>query len=284
VDEANLYRRLLLDLRPGGIDRVALRIATDLARLMDVEVLGVFVEDQSVIGAANLPFTRELRLLTKDWRPVTSQSLASELESAAEQARALLIRESAAAGIHCRFEVRRGDLATTVVSLCNFHDIIVVPEPGNAMDLLTGIAGRVRQAALSSDATVLLLPARPSRSVVGPVIAIVVGATDPALAIAAGLAASAQQGLVVMTAGDDPEMMDSVRSAAASAGLPRQRVELLSLSGQTVQSAVQALGGRRGRFLIMSRNKVAPPGSAADRFPEELRMPVLMIEPSPVAE
>ena len=276
------YRRLLLSLQPGVIDRAAFRAAADLARLLNVEMLGVFVEDQSIVGAASLPFARELRLPTHDWHPVSSERLALELRAAAEQARLQLAQESAAVGIDCRFEVRRGDPATTVVELCSLHDIIAVTEPSDVIERLTGAADRLRQAALLSAATVLLLPSRPDRAG-GPVIAIVADAADPGLAVAARIAASSEGGLVVLAAADAPQMMASMRRVASETGLPPERVKVLPLGGRTVAAAIHALGGRRARCLVMSRNLVGFPSSAPERLSAELVVPVLVIEPSPAA-
>lgn len=280
--EVTSYRRLLLDLRPGRLDRTALRAAAELARLLDVEILGVFVEDQSVVGAANLPFARELQLPARDWRPVNAERLAAELQAAAEHARRLLLREGEAAGIGCRFEVRRGDPATTIASLCSFHDIIAVAEPGEAIERLTDTAGRVRNAALSSEATVLLLPSRPSRSA-GPIVVLIAAIDDPALAVAARLAATSQAPLVVVFAADGAPTSAAIHKASRAAGLPAERVEILALGSRTVSSVLHALDARQQRLVVMSRNGIALPDGAAARLAEELGVPVLVIEPPPMA-
>ncbi len=276
--EVTSYHRLLLDLRPGGLDRATLRAAAGLARLLDVEMLGIFVEDQSVVGAANLPFARELQLPARDWRPVNADRLAAELQVAAEQARLLLLREGKAAGIRCRFVVRRGDPATTIASLCSFHDIVAVAEPEEAIERLTGTAGRVRDAALSSEATVLLLPSRPSRSA-GPVIVLIAAIDDPALAVAARLAATSREPLVIVFASDVAPAPAAMRDATRAAGLSAGRVEVVALGGHTVASLLHALDGRQGRLVVMSRNRIALPDGAPARLAEGLRGPVLGNEP-----
>lgn len=280
--EVTSYRRLLLDLRPGGLDRATLRAAAELARLLDVEMLGIFVEDQSMVGAANLPFARELQLPARDWRPANAERLAAELQAAAEHARLLLLREGEAAGISCRFVVRRGDPAATIASLCSFHDIVAVAEPEEAIEGLTGTAGRVRDAALSSEATVLLLPSRPARST-GPVIVLIAAIDDPALAVAAHLAATSRQPLVVAFAADSAPTSTAIRNAAQAAGLPADRVEILALRSRTIPSVVLALGARQGRLAVMSRNGIALPNGAPVRLAEELGVPVLVIEPPQTA-
>lgn len=278
--EVTSYRRLLLDLRPGGLDRATLRAAAELARLLDVEILGVFVEDQSVVGAAKLPFARELRLPARDWRPVDADRLAADLQAAAEQARLLLLREGEAAGISCRFVVQRGDPATTIANLCSFHDIVAVAEPEEAVERLTGTIGRVRDAALSSAATVLLLPSRPGRSA-GPIVALIAAIDDPALAVAARLASASHEPLVVVFAADVTPALTAIRKAVRAVGLPAERVEVLALGSRTVPSLLYALDARQGRLLVMSRNGTTLPDGVPAQLAEELGTPVLVIEPPP---
>jgi hypothetical protein len=271
------YRRLLLDFAAGGIDRAALRAAADLARLLDVEMLGLFIEDQSMVGAANLPFLRELRMPMHEWQPVSSETLALELRLLSEQARMVLVEEGAAVGARCRFEVRRGDPATAVAGLCSFQDIIAVTEPADAVEWLTGTADRARKAALSSEAAVLLLPARPS-SPPGPIVAIAENYNDSALLVAARIAAASNQTLIVAALGSDHPMTGMVRAAVEATGLPSNRVEVLSLGGSTMHSIKHALGGRRGRFLVTSRDQMQLTKFAPERLATELGMPVLLIE------
>ncbi len=276
------YRRLLLDLRPGGLDRTMLRAAAELARLLDVEMMGVFVEDASIVGAASFPFTRELRLPAHDWHPASADRLESEMQAAAEQARLLLAREGQAAGISCHFEVHRGDPAATIAGLCDFHDIVAVAEPNEAIERLTDTAGRVREAALSSEATVLLLPSRPGRPA-GAIVALISGADDPSLAFAARLAVTSGERLAAAIVGEDERSPAEIRNAAAMAGLAPERVEVLRLGGRTVHSVLHVLGGRHDRLVVLCRNRIGLPVNAPARLAEELRVPVLVIEPEPAA-
>jgi hypothetical protein len=272
------YRRLLVDLRPGNLDRATLRAAASLARLLKVEMLGIFVEDQSAVGAASLPFTRELRLPARSWQSVDTARLAAEYQVAAEQARVLLVHEGQVAGVNCDFVVRRGDPATTIAGLCTFHDIVAVAEPGAAIERLTGTADRVRKAAMSSQATVLLLPPRPGR-LVGAIVALIAEPGDPALVVAARLAAVSDKPLVVMSTADTQPAIAAVQDAARQADPAPQRIEVLPLRGRTAASVLHALGGRHVGLVVMSRDGAGLPEAAPAHFADTLGVPVLVIEP-----
>lgn len=105
------YRRAVLGMGAGGVDRRMLRTAAEFARLLDLEMLGLFIEDRSLLALAALPFARELRLPGHDWRALEVQVIGDELRAAALRARKLFEEEIEPQGIAYSFEVQRGDPA-----------------------------------------------------------------------------------------------------------------------------------------------------------------------------
>ena len=75
VRSRNVDVESLIPLSPGGaqfgsgsVDRDTLRAAAEFARLLQLEMLGVFIEDRALLGLGALPFARELRLPGHDWQ------------------------------------------------------------------------------------------------------------------------------------------------------------------------------------------------------------------------
>ena len=60
------HRRIVLSLHHGAASRSAMRHAAEMARLLDVGLTGIFVEDEAVHGLAAMPFAREFRLPSHD--------------------------------------------------------------------------------------------------------------------------------------------------------------------------------------------------------------------------
>jgi hypothetical protein len=238
---------------PGTLDRQALRTAVEFARLLELEMLGIFVEDPAVLGLGNLPFLRELRLPDHAWRAFEPERVAADLRAAAEQARKLFDQEGAAQGVTCRFEVRQGDPATLVCSLGEETDILVMAEPTAAAERVTAALERAQHAAAASSAAVLFLP--PSALLPrGSVAVLAANEADPAFELASRIAGPG----VAPVKAAPPEGL-TARSAAAS--------------------LAHALGRRHERLVVMTRGV----GGSSDDMPWQLAVerdvPVLVIEP-----
>jgi len=252
--EPTPFRRVVLGMGPGSIDLQMLRSAAEFARLLELEMLGIFIEDPAVLALTDLPFVRELRLLDRAWRPFDALRVAADLRAAAEQARRQFDREGAAVGVACHFEIRRGDPATLTSSLSDETDIIVMAEPATAAERATTTVVRAQRAALTSPASVLFLPATvPPRK--GPVAVFAASAADPAHILASRIAA---------LAGEEAVLIPPPRSPSSS--------KLASL-------LASALAGRHERLVVMTRGM----GGSSDDTPlllaAERNIPVLSIEP-----
>lgn len=243
------YRRAVLGLGTGSIDRHLLRAAGEFARLLELEMLGVFIEDRSLLGLAALPFSRELRLPGHDWQTLKPQRVGDELRAAAQQAQQLFRQEIASQGVACRFEVRAGDPATAANEVAQTGDILIVVEP-TAIDALASRSKPARRAALSSAAAVLLLPrsGMPRR---GPVAAVATGPSDSCFELASRIAEAAGEQAVTIP------------------GEPSSAATLL-------HSLQRVLGPHRERLLILPRRL-----AMNDDVPQEVaslrKVPVLVV-------
>lgn len=218
------YRRAVLGMGPGSIDRHMLRAAGEFARLLELEMLGVFIEDRSLLGLAALPFSRELRLPGHDWQALEPERVGDELRAAAQQAQRLFRQEVASQGVACRFEVRPGDPATVAGDVAQTSDILIVGEP-MAIDALASGSKPARRAALSSAAAVLLLPSSgmPRH---GPVAAVATGPSDSCFELACRIADAAGEQAVTIP-GEPASTATLLRSLQRALGPHRERLLIL---------------------------------------------------------
>ena len=126
------FHRMVLELGHGAADPGMLRAVAALARLLDVELHALFVEDETLLTATGLSFTREISVLSGQWRPLETERLEAELRAASTLARRYLAEISHATGIRQQFEVRRGDLALHAIlgvrlALGVFRGIVGLP-------------------------------------------------------------------------------------------------------------------------------------------------------------
>ena len=182
------FRRLVLELGHGATGADTPRQAAAFARVLGVDLLGVFVEDETLLSAGAFPFAREFNPVTREWRKLEPDRLAAEIRAASELARRTLADAARDAGLTERFERLRGDTAEHLAGFCVAGDIVVVSTAGHQAHV-----GRlVWDMAHRSAASVLVLPpdgAPPDGARRdGPVAAIVSGPDDPALGVARAIA------------------------------------------------------------------------------------------------
>ena len=260
------YRRLVLGLQSARMDFAVLRAATSLAKWLELEMHAVLVENQSLLRAANLPMTRELVLPTYDWRPANPERLMGELNDEAQTVRSRIAHEISKFGIECGFEVRRDDPATAVTEHCSVRDIIAIIDSVDAIERLSGMAKRMRHAALASKASVLLLPPLAAVRPEGPVVAVVSDLRDQALAVASRIAEASGRALVALMA-----------KANGSKVTPPGRATVRSLTEPSVSSVLRTLDDRRDCFLVINRSAIdLTPPSTFDHLAIDLGMTVLM--------
>jgi hypothetical protein len=275
------FRRVLLDLCHATADRGGIRVAAELARLLDLDLTGVFVEDTALLGLAEYPFARELRLPGHEWQKLDPERIVAEVHEAAATARRLLDAHSAPLGIHSLFEVVRGDPSASVAALSGIGDIVVLVEPATPSDRLARAFPRAWQSALRSAAAVLLVPPRIVR-LHGPVAAVITRAGDPSLATAAAIAAAAGEQLLLLLLPRDDDLKTAAVAGARAVGLPDGRIHTHRLRAATPQAVVHALGPTQERLVVMTRAAGALPDTAPSHLAAARRVPVLVVEPDAV--
>ena len=236
------YRRAVLGLGTGSVDRGMLRAAAEFARLLKLEMLGVFIEDRSLLGLAALPFARELRLPGHEWQTLEPQRVGDELRAAAQRAQRLFQQEIASQGLACRFEVRPGDSATLASDVAQSSDVLIIVEPV-ALDALAPGSEPARRAALASAAAVLLLP-RSGMPRGGPVAAVAAGPSDPCFALASRIAAAAGERAIAIP-GESASTATLLASLQRVLGPPRERLLILPRRATMNEEMPQEIAAQR---------------------------------------
>lgn len=247
------FRRIVLGLPCHRRDR-GLRLAAEMAGLLQLDLHGLFVEEEGLLDLASLPFARELKLLGGGWNPLDASGLSRDLELAAKSAaRAFAV---AAKGLRttCRFEIIRGSMARTIESMSGASDIVLLAEPGSPAEDPQFLANL--DAAFHSAAAVLLVPDRIARHA-GPIVAVAQRSDDPSIAIARAVASAAKEDLIVT------EALKTDDEHAAAGG---------ALRASVINSALRQV---QERLVVMNRAEKSTPSLIASMR----RVPVLIVEP-----
>jgi hypothetical protein len=240
------FRRLVLALGHGEAGSSTLRGAAEAARLLQLALHCVLIEDEALTQLPALPFARELRLPTHDWRPMDPTRLVEELAATEWALRRDLERLAARLGIAQALEVQRGDPQICLGGLCVAGDIVVLEADPSARPR-PHRAALLHEAALRSAAAVLLLPAA-APPPAATVAALLAGADDPALDIAARIAAGSGAGLLAVVAEGDA---GEVALRAARLGVDPGRLAIRHAGGGSLASVAALLGAGRERLLVL---------------------------------
>jgi hypothetical protein len=258
MTQAVEFRRIVLGL-PYRVPPHAVRLATEFARLLRLDVEGLFAEDESLRGLAALPFAREFHPLGGGWRPLDVERLSREFEIAKRNAERAFIEAARNLGTACRLEVVKGSLAEMLASISSRGDIVLIMEPETEVERITAQYRALVEAAMRSLASVLLVPARIARQS-GPVVAVASGPGDPSIEVAKALGRAANADVIVV---EPFKSRGEERRAEAGAAA-------------TVWQLGSALGNVRERLIVITRSEESPPTMLAS----QRRVPILILEPA----
>jgi len=275
------YKRVVVGIDHCAPDRETVRAAAELAGLMRLDLMGLFIADPGLLGLAGRPGAREFQVLAKRWQPLSAEGLSRDIELSALSARRAIDAAARASGVRARFETVQAAVREAIRAASQSSDIVIVAEPHNPVDRAIAPFPQLVRAAVESAATVLFLPRRLVRSR-GPVLAIATSAADPGIAVAAAIASAAGEGLVVIEAferttaeaGEGPD-------PASEAGVSVGRLTVARSALADIRALSSALGGVGERMIVVTRGAF---GEADGAHPADLAslcgVPVLMVEPA----
>jgi len=269
------FKRMVLGLPQSASDYPMVGMIAKLAELLHLNLVGMFMDDRSLIQIAGLPCVRELRPLGTGWQPIDINTLAADLERGAATAQRLFTEAVRNCSVETSFRAEKGLAADVIDALATAQDIIVVIEPKNPAERVTQQFTRLVDAAFHAAAAVMVVPSRVARSA-GPIIAVAASPVDSSINAAARLAAATREKLVVLGPSDILELGSSLSSLAESIGAP---VELARMT--TTPLDVMTLAGDlhrwKERLVVMSRGMMKD--SQAPTLASLRSIPVVITEP-----
>lgn len=257
MSQAVEFRRIVLGL-PYRVPPHAVQLAAELARLLRLDVHGLFVEDESLRGLAALPFAREFHPLGGGWRRLDVEQLSRDLEIAKRHAEKVFTEAAKTLQTACRFEVARGSMAETLAAISSAGDIVLITEPETEAERITAQFRSALDAAMRSLAAVLLVPARIARHS-GAIVAVAAKPGDPSVGVGQALASAANTDLIVV---------EPFKSRA-------ERLPGEADKASTIWQVGSALERVRERLIVMTRSEERPPSMIASLR----RVPILILEP-----
>ena len=195
-------RRIVVAMDASEHSVAGLEAAIRLAEATGAEVVGVFVEDERLLGAAQSPFASEVDYFSGDLRRLQPAELERQIQSDARRARAT-VRRLAEGRVPWQFRTLRGHPDAELQTLAREADVITVGIRGRSPG--RGPGSTVRFLLTGPDVRVLVV--RRGRPLQGAVHVLHDGSAeaDEALDFALGLERTDRRGLVVLTLGSQEE-------------------------------------------------------------------------------
>lgn len=269
----------MLGLQPGAHDR-AMLLAVELADLLHLDLLGLFLEDSGLRDLAGIPFSREFRPLEGGWHAIDLERLSHDFELAAGSIERKFMEAAKRLPTGYQFEIARGPTADTFASVSRSDDIVMLVEPRSPVERATQQFSWLLEGAFRSAAAVMLVPPHIARTR-GPVVAIATSSDDPSIGAAAAIAFAAKEELVIIETdgveADDPR----IRQLAADTGLVIRRRAAANVRLADPAACAQAFRQITERLIVMTRGALAE--RAASAVSAARRVPVLIVEPPEMA-
>jgi len=131
-DETRSIDRIVIALDGSPHSRAALNAAVRLSMVLEASLQGVFVEEEPVLRAAQMPFAREVRAFSTGPRELTSRRVERQFRDQADHAQHLFERWAEESGRPHRFDVVRGEVVPKLLDAAEDTDLLAFGKAGNA--------------------------------------------------------------------------------------------------------------------------------------------------------
>jgi hypothetical protein len=254
-----------------------MRLAVELADLLELELLGLFLEEASLRDLASIPFARELRTLGGGWHPFDLERLSLEMELAARRGERMFTEAAKRLSARSQFTVVRGSTAETIESISQTGDIVMIIEPMSEAERATQPFSWLIEAAFRSAAAVMVVPPDVVRAT-GPVAAIAAAPSDPSIATGAAIAAAAGEELAIVAAYDGAADELPQGALAESPGIKIHQIAAGAIARLSRAHLFRALNHLKERLVVVTRGVLD--NDLALQMASARHVPVLIVEPS----
>ena len=129
-DEERAVRRIAVTLDAFGLSASALDQAVRLAARMGARLEGIFVEDIELLQLAELPFTREVRSVSRSEASMNPARMEQEFRVLARRAEHLLSEQAAQHNVNWTFRIWRGSIDSDLLGAAMEADVLALTRLG----------------------------------------------------------------------------------------------------------------------------------------------------------
>lgn len=265
----DLPRRVLAGFGSMADESATIEAALALARALESDVAGHFIEDTDLLNLAGLPFARFVRAADTSIQQVGADQMRRELERAALAWKRALYAGAERSSIRCTFQSSAGQYSAEIAKAPGPSDFIVF-NPANLPHRHPQALARLLHA-LRGAAGTALLPERAARTAEGPVVIVTGDAgSEQLLAMAARLTRILGRSALILTEQAD---MRGLRERAHALFTSDIDIQQLHDSG----SLAQVLSRLHPSFVIVERSIPVADSTGASLLLRAAAAPLLLL-------
>jgi len=273
-----IFGRILVALDNSPHSRAALDMAVRLATDLDAELEGLFVKDENLLRAAQLPFAEEVRTHSVSPKSLTDRRVERQLRYQAERAEAALQEATEQAEVAYNFRVVEGHVTRELLQAAEEADLLALGKTSTHSSRRR--LGSTSQALLSDCSTPVLVLRRAVQPR-QPILTYYDGseAAQSALRVAAELASQgATHPLTVYLPAADEEETERLRTEVkVGYGNRVAQLDVQPLT-KTERTRIATVARREGHGLFVVPGGCSPlTDTSLQRFLYELDRPLLVV-------
>lgn len=275
-------RRIVVALDDSADSRSVLEEAVALAARMRAEVAGLFVEDATLLNAAELGVVRQVSLNGQSVETMDTRTVQRALRGQAEAMRGALERAALRHNLSWSFTVERGKASHHILAAVDDTDLMILGKTAPAVTRHHRLGSTARMVATTPRGSILFSEPRLRRVLGGPgPIAVAYGrgpSGDAVLDMAVHLAHAGQSDLLVLVPGDDgASAEEAVRARLADEEID---VQFRSCPHRGAAAIAHVLSAQRGNLVIVAQDSPILGADTVADLIETLDSPVLVVAPT----
>jgi len=279
---AREIRRIVVALDDSVESRLVLDEAVTLAVSMKADLAGLFVEDATLLNAAQLSFVRQVSLSGRAVEAMDAGMLERSLRGQAEAIRAALQRAAVRHKLTWSFRVARGKASVHILAAVADADLVIMGKTTPAVTRRARMGATARIVAGAPRGSILFSEPRLRRVLGGPgPIVVIYGDglhADDILGLAINLARAAEKNLVVLIPADTHDNGRATQAnVSAQLAIAQVRATFRLCVGRGCDALVHTLSGHRGDLLVLAQDSPLLGSDTVADLIERLESPVLVV-------
>ncbi|MEI8032005.1 MAG: universal stress protein [Chlorobiaceae bacterium] len=272
-----LIRHIAVALDCSAHSMASLTAAAELARLLQADLTGIFVEDINLLRMAELPFSHEIRIYAHEPEKMEPVQLLRSLRLQARAAEDALRKIAGEFMVEHSFRVSRGAVPAEVIAAALEADLLVLGRSGRSPTCRKGLGSTARKALAEAKKPLLFM--RPGFSTKeGPVLVLYDGSKGSRMALETALAIVRPQGtLHLLVLGESyEESLGMERELSREIALPEYAVEYHHLPLQDGKTLARYVRMADSGLLVVS-DRMKMPRESIHELINTIDYPVLLV-------